>query len=119
MTLLPTMEPVSTGVMLTLDDGHAIHLRSLLQVEQLLKLLRDAHGLIGDQQMTAGERRDREAARLVNEINAEKNRAWPGGGFQPAFSGTSATTQQRVVKIPIDACDCTRYIPCPEHSEAS
>lgn len=106
MSILPTLEPTVNGALLTLDDGHRVHLRTLLQCEQLVKLLRDAHGIIDEQNRDRGSRLDRDAARRVNELRADINREWPGGTLAPPFTGTAtpATTERRVLRIDSNPC---------------
>lgn len=111
MSLYPSLEPIHNGAILTLDNGATVHLTSVLQVEQLLSLLRKAHNVLDGQARDKGTLLDRRAAQLLNEINEEMHREYGHtiAGWPPA----------PVQRIPITACECTRTVLCDEHRDAS
>lgn len=110
MTLLPDLQQVSNGVLVTLDDGHQYHVVTATQARQLGDLLRKAEAYLEEQARERGTRLDRDAARLVNDLNAELHAEWPGGTLPQPFP----PTVHRIV-----ACSCDRHGRCADCSDGA
>jgi hypothetical protein len=103
--MLPSLDHLSNGLVLTLDDGQTTHLHTSTQARRLGDLCRKAEVWLDEQARDRGARLDREAAVLTNEVNAELNRAWPGGTLPQVFPAPSSAVR-------IVACGCDYHNPC-------
>lgn len=104
MTLLPDMQPMSNGVLITLDDGHVLEVRTATQARQYGDLFREAEVWIDEQVRERGTRLDREQGPATNAAFAEVNKEW--GTLPSPFQGNSspATTGQKVIRIDSNPC---------------
>lgn len=109
----PYLQQVDGGAAIRVHLGeHSVLVSTREEARALIDAFGRAFCYLDERERLIASRLDRDTAQLVNEIHAEINREWPGGGFQQVYEGAPPAPV-----VALNGCEC--QLPCSEHGGAA